>query len=425
MTRGLIFEILLSMKSKTSSALLYSLVIILVFAIGFFTGRTHLAEASFATSNPFKLPSLLIGSSSKTSSQADMDLFWKTWSLLDEKFVDTHHATSGPATSEDRVYGAIRGMVSSLGDPYTTFFNEEEADQFETQIEGNFEGVGMELGIKNNVLTVISALKSTPAEKAGIRTGDVILKVGDVVTSNMSVEEVVKLIRGKKGTEVRLTIGRENKEPFEVKVVRDVINLPTLDTNYDQKTGIFTITLYSFTANSPTLFRNALRDFVATHSNKLILDLRGNPGGYLDAAVDMASWFLPSGKVIVREDFGGKEPENTEVSRGYNIFSSDLKMVILVDGGSASASEILAGALSEYGVAQLVGTRTFGKGSVQEYMKLDSKSAIKITIARWLTPNGISISDGGLAPKVEVKLTPEDIKNKNDLQMQKAIELLR
>jgi len=415
------------MKSKSSTALLGVLALVIVFGAGFFTGKNGSADGGYGLSNPFSFSGLFLGGDSSAAQVkgADMDLFWKTWSLLDQKFVDTHHATSGPVTSEDRVYGAIRGMVASLGDPYTLFFNEQEADEFEEQIEGNFEGVGMELGIKNEMLTVISALKSTPAEKAGIRTGDVILKVNDTVTTNMSVEEVVKLVRGKKGTAVRLTIGRENREPFEVSIVRDVINLPTLDTSYDAKTGIYTIKLYSFTANSPTLFRNALRDFVATHSNKLILDLRGNPGGYLDAAVDMASWFLPSGKVVVREDFGGKQAENTEESSGYNIFSPDLKMVILVDGGSASASEILAGALSEYGIATLVGAKTFGKGSVQEYMKLDEKSAIKITIARWLTPNGISISDGGLTPQVEVKMTAEDFQEGRDPQMQKAIELLR
>ncbi|MFM2383624.1 MAG: carboxy-terminal-processing protease, carboxyl-terminal processing protease, partial [Candidatus Parcubacteria bacterium] len=233
------------------------------------------------------------------------------------------------------------------------------------------------------------------------------------------------LIRGKKGTEVKLTIGREGVDPFEISVVRDVINIPTLDTKYDQSTGIFTIRLYNFTGNSTTLFRNALRDFVATKSNKLIIDLRGNPGGYLEAAVDMASWFLPAGEVVVREDFGPSQAEEVERSSGYNIFGPNLKIVILVDGGSASASEIFAGALSEYGKATLVGTQTFGKGSVQEYMKLDDKTSLKVTIARWLTPKGVSISDGGLKPQYEVKITPEDAKAGKDPQLEKAIELLK
>lgn len=400
------------LKANISPVFIAAILVVPAFGIGFFSGRANPAEASYVAK-------------SSQAQHIDMTLFWKAWAILDEKYVDTNPATTTAATSEDRVYGAISGMVSAMGDPYTSFFTPEEASDFEAQIEGNFEGVGMELGIKDGILTVISAIKSTPAEKAGIRSGDKILKIDDTVAIDMPVEKAVKLIRGKKGTTVRLTIGREEQEAFEVPVVRDVINLPTIDTKYDKATGIFTIRLYSFTANSSTLFRNALRDFVATNSNKLILDLRGNPGGYLDSAVDMASWFLPSGKVVVREDYGKNQPETVEKSKGYNIFSSNLKMVILVDGGSASASEILAGALSEYGKATLVGTKTFGKGSVQEFLPLDENTALKVTVARWLTPNGVSISANGLNPQVEVKVTAEDIKNNNDKQMQKAIELLR
>lgn len=414
------------MKSKIYSILIGSFVMLLVFSIGFYSGKGYSAEASNASS---KIPTFINNGAPQIASNEDIDfdLFWKAWNILDAKFVDTStssdHITK--KTSQERVHGAIQGMVASLGDPYTMFFTPEEAKVFESQIEGNFEGVGMELGVKNNTLTVIAAMKSTPAEKAGIRSGDKIVKIDDKITVDVSVEQAVKLIRGKKGTSVRLTISRDNKEPFEVTVVRDVINLPTLDTSFDKKTGIYTIKLYSFSAQSTTLFRNALRDFATTGSNKLILDLRGNPGGYLDAAVDMASWFLPGGKVIVREDYGANQEEVVEKSKGYNIFSDNLRMVILVDGGSASASEILAGALSEYGKATLVGTKTFGKGSVQEFLKLDDDTALKVTIARWLTPNGISISAEGLMPKIEVKVTPEEIEKGTDKQMEKAIELLR
>lgn len=411
-------------KTKTASIIVSTLVLAIVFSIGFISGRANPAEASFASSQ--KIPDFILEGRTGTSTlEADFDLFWRAWALLDAKYVNTKSATSTKVTDQDRVYGAIAGMVNAMGDPYTSFFPPEEAKAFQEQISGNFEGVGMELGVKEGVLTVIAALKSTPAEKAGIKSGDQILKINDTITLDMRVDQAVKLIRGKKGTEVKLTIGREGVEPFEITVVRDVINIPTLDTKYDQSTGIFTIRLYNFTGNSTTLFRNALRDFVATKSNKLIIDLRGNPGGYLEAAVDMASWFLPAGEVIVREDFGSSQPEEVERSAGYNIFGPNLKIVILVDSGSASASEIFAGALSEYGKATLVGTQTFGKGSVQEYMKLDDKTSLKITIARWLTPKGVSISDGGLTPKYEVKITPEDSKAGKDPQMDKAIELLR
>jgi carboxyl-terminal processing protease len=436
---------------KISPVLLWGLILTIVFGAGFYSGRSNLVEASrsdalanstdvlAATSGSvWKIPAFITGAKEKPKSaeSADFGLFWKAWTLLDQKYVATHGTGTASTTvpkinpNQARVYGAIKGMVGSLGDPYTVFFDPEEADQFESQIEGNFSGVGMELGIKDNVITVIAALKNTPAEKAGMRPGDKILQILSAdqkkSTQDMPVEEAVKLIRGPKGTKVTFTVLREGiEDAFEVSMFRDTITLPTLDSSYDRNTGIFTIKLYSFSAQSSALFRDALRDFVATGSNKLILDLRGNPGGYLDAAVDMASWFLPAGKVVVKEASGQSATPITEVSKGYNIFTNNLRMVILIDGGSASASEILAGALSEYNIATLVGAKTFGKGSVQELIKLDDNAAIKITVAKWFTPNGISISDGGLSPKYEVKVTPEDLKTKRDRQNEKAIELLR
>lgn len=397
-----------------------ALTFVVVFGVGFMSGKAHTAEASKIQA----LSASLNGNTGKAES-VDFSLFWKAWSTVNDKFVQTK-ATSTVVTDKDRVYGAIKGMVDSLGDPYTTFFPPVEAKNFESEIEGNFEGVGMEMGMKNGFLTVVTPMKGSPAEKAGIRTGDKVIQIDSVITLDMSIDQAVKLIRGKKGTTVTLLVSREGVEkPFEVKIVRDVINLPTIDTKMDQQTGIFTIKLYSFSAQSASLFRNALRDFVNSKSNKLILDLRGNPGGFLDSAVDMGSWFLPPGKTIVVEDYGKGGEQTIERSKGYNIFNDSLRMVILVDGGSASASEILAGALSEHGKAKLVGTKTFGKGSVQEYIKLNSETSIKVTVARWLTPNGKSISEGGLTPDVEVKVTPEDITAGRDPQMDKAVELLK
>ncbi len=194
------------------------------------------------------------------------------------------------------------------------------------------------------------------------------------------------------------------------------------------KDGVFIIRLYSFTAVSPNLFREALRKFVENGTtNKLIIDLRGNPGGYLESATDIASWFLPLGKVVVTEDYGGKEPNKIHRSKGYDIFNNNLKMAILVNGGSASASEILAGALSEYGKAILVGTKTFGKGSVQELIKITPETSLKVTVARWLSPNGNSFSHDGLEPDEIVEITEDDvdyIEDGGDPQLDKAIELL-
>lgn len=394
-------------------------VAIAIFATGFVSGKMGTAEAG-------KVPGIVNTEKGKVKN-VDFELFWKAWTTLNAKYVATHNSTSTPApTDQDRVYGAIKGMTAALGDPYTTFFTPQEAKLFESEIDGNFEGVGMELGMKNDIITVVSALKNTPAEKAGMKSGDRIIKINDTMTTNgMSVEQAVKMIRGPKGTVVTFGILRgDSTEIIEIKVTRDVINIPTLDSNFDSKTGIYTIRLYNFSAQSASLFRNALKDFVASKSNKLIIDLRGNPGGYLDAAVDMASWFLPPGKVVVRESYGKNKTETSEKSRGYNIFNDNLRVVILVDQGSASASEILAGALQEHGKAKLVGTRTFGKGSVQELVKLTPDTSMKITIARWLTPNGKSISDGGLTPDVEVKVNADDAKKGIDVQMLKAVEIL-
>ena len=338
------------------------------------------------------------------------------------------------------IYGAIEGMTAALGDPYTVFFPPEESKIFQSEIAGNFEGVGMEVGVKDGKLVVVSPIKDSPAEKAGVRAGDFIMMIDGKESFSMPTDKAVKLIRGKAGTNVKLTLVREGaKNPVEITITRATIDLPTVKTTTKtelsgtdgasdgaglRKDGIFVISLYSFSANSANLFRNALKEFINSGSHKLILDLRGNPGGYLEAAVDMASWFLPSGKVVVREEFGKNREERIYRSKGYNIFSDKLRTVILVDGGSASASEILAGALSENGVAKLVGEKTFGKGSVQELVNITSNTSLKVTIAKWLTPNGHSISEQGIVPDYVVEVMPEDVKNKKDRQMEKAVELL-
>lgn len=381
-------------------------------------------------------------SSKETGKPIDVDFapFWKAWNILNEKYVSA--ATSTAINDQDKVWGAIQGLASSLKDPYTVFFSPEENKIFTSEINGNFEGVGMEMGIKDGNVTVIAPLKGTPAERAGILPGDKIIKIGDMITSGMKVDEAVRLIRGPKGTDVHFTIIRTGKEaPIEITITRAKIDIPTIKTEVKNSTttaqgadspsavglqanGVFVISLYSFSATSPDLFRNALRQFAESGSNKLILDLRGNPGGYLDAAVDMASWFLPPGKVVVSEDFGKNAPPIVYRSHGEAVFGDKLKFAILVDGGSASASEILAGALQEYGVAKLVGTTTFGKGVVQELVDITPETSLKVTVARWLTPKGHSISEKGITPDVVVKITADDITKEKDPQMDAAVKLL-
>jgi len=358
------------------------------------------------------------------STEADFAPFWKVWNTINEKY-----PKADKVTDQNRIYGAISGLVGSLDDPYSVFFSPEDAKAFEEEIAGNFTGIGMEVGIKDKILTVIAPLKDTPAYRADIKPGDKILKIDQTVTSSISVEKAIKMIRGEKGTTVTLTIFREgNKEPIEKKIVRDVINIPTLDTEF-RKDGIFVIKLYSFSANSANLFRNALKSFAESHTDKLLLDLRGNPGGYLDSAVDISSWFLPNGKIVVTEDYGDDKKPEIFRSNGYNIFNDKLKFVILIDGGSASASEIVAGAMQDHKRAKLVGSQSFGKGSVQEAIKITPDTLLKITVAKWLTPNGNLITEKGLTPdyivenKKPIRATIEST-TWDDAQLNKAVELL-
>lgn len=364
----------------------------------------------------------------------DLTPLWYAWQVIDEKFVPPTHGTSTASSTElqiegtpeeKRVWGMIQGLAESLGDPYTFFLPPVEQKQFEEDLSGNFEGVGMEIAVRDGILTVVTPLKGTPAERAGLKPKDLVLKIDGIDTRGMDITTAVNRIRGPKGSEVTLYIAREGwQEPKDVKVVRDVINIPVLESEM-RADGIFVISLHNFTSNSPTLFRDALKKFIESGSSRLILDMRGNPGGYLEAAVDMASWFLPAGKIVVTEDYAGNRENVDHRSRGYNIFNENLKMVILVDKGSASASEILAGALKHYGIAQLVGVSTFGKGSVQELVPITENTGLKLTVARWLMPGGDQIPADGIVPDIEVKITDEEAEAGEDPQFDRALELLK
>lgn len=381
----------------------------------------HLGSRSVPALPPSQMG--LINEGEGQPGEVDFAPFWKAWNLINEKYVPAS-TTAKEVSDEEKVYGAISGLADSLGDPYTVFFPPVEAELFESDIRGNFEGVGMEVLAQDGVITVISPLKGSPAERAGIRAGDKIIRIDEEPTTGLTTEEAVRKIRGPGGTRVALTLVRAGvKEPLEISITRAVIDIPVINTEV-LGNGVFKIDLYSFSENSPNLFRAALREFITSGSDKLILDLRGNPGGYLEAAIDMASWFLPSSKVVVREDFSGTRDEKTYRSRGYDIFNDNLKFVILVDKGSASASEILAGALKEHGKAVIVGERTFGKGSVQELVDLTSDTSLKITVARWLTPRGLSISETGVEPDHTVPYTAEDKAAGRDPALAKALEIL-
>jgi carboxyl-terminal processing protease len=395
-------------KTRQTSATI--LLIALFFGFGIYVGINNRPEIDKVVN--------ISGKETAVSTQADFSPFWKVWNDINEKY-----PSASKITDQDRIYGAISGLVGSLNDPYSVFFTPDQAKLFESDIQGNFGGIGLEVGIKDKVLTAIAPLKDTPAYRANIKPGDQILKIDNTVTSSLSIEKAISLIRGDPGTTVTLTTFRDgDKQPKELKIVREIINVPTLDTEL-RKDGIFVIKLYSFSANSAELFRNALKEFSTSGSDKLLLDLRGNPGGYLDAAVSMSSWFLEGGKPVVTEDYGNNLAPKIYRSEGYNIFTDKLKFVILIDSGSASASEIFAGAMQDYKKALLVGEQSYGKGSVQEVLNVTPDTTLKITVAKWLTPNGNSISEKGLTPDYVVPVTQKDLDAKIDPQLNKAVEL--
>ncbi len=398
---------------KNISYILLSIVLLAgLFGIGIYFGYSHRPEIDKVTSVVNKNPQI--------ETTADFTPFWKAWNVLKDKSI-----YSDKVTDQALVWGAISGLAGATGDPYTTFFNPDDNKLFKDEIKGSFSGIGAEIGMKNKILTVIAPLKGTPAWDAGIKSGDKILKIDSTVITDMSIDGAINLIRGEKGTTVTLTILREGeRETREIKVIRGTITIPTIETEI-LPDKIFVIKFYSFSENSDNLFANALEEFSKSNSSKLILDLRGNPGGYLDVAVNIGSWFIDEGKVIVSEDFGTSKKPQVYRSHGPRIFNDKLQFIVLVDGGSASASEILAGALREHKIATLVGEKTFGKGSVQELVNITDTTSLKVTVAKWLTPNGVSISQAGLEPDIKVPFTIKDYDAKRDPQMDKAVEILK
>lgn len=397
-------------------------ILALFLAVATFFSGLYVGERGTVFGKQVSISSFISSADAENSANVNLSQFWEVWSLLDDKFVSA--STTMQVSDEDKVHAAIAGLVSAYGDPYTVFMAPEDAEKFESDISGNFSGVGMEVGLREGLITIISPLPGTPAEKAGLLSGDVIVKIGDQSTEDMRIDEAVSLIRGEKGTEVSFEIFREGDTEFRtIKVTRDNIDIPTVKT--EQVGDVFVIALYSFNAISESKMEEAINQFRDSGAEKLVIDLRGNPGGFLQSAVDIASFFMPTGKVVVREQAGAGGEDKVFRTRNRQIKEfTPQNLVVLVDGGSASASEILAGALKDHGVATVLGDTTFGKGSVQELVELGDGSSLKVTIARWLTPNGVSISNGGLAPDILIKRTPADREAGKDPQKDAALRFL-
>jgi len=360
----------------------------------------------------------------------DFSLFWDVWDTIKRDYVDRDKINE-----KEMFYGAIRGMVSALGDPYTVFMDPKMAQDFENDLAGTFEGIGAEIGIRDEILTIIAPLEGTPAEKAGLRAGDKVYAIDGESTAGITIDEAVNKIRGPKDSQVTLTIFQNGLDGVQdIVITRGVIVIKSIESevktvkndNDSPDSGqkdedIYIIRISNFNDDTLSLFNKVVGDILIEDPDGVILDLRNNPGGYLDTAIELASEWIEEG-IIVAEQFS-ETKKNEYLARGRARLK-DYPTVVLVNQGSASASEIVAGALRDYEKATIVGKKTFGKGSVQSLKEFGDGSSAKITVAKWLTPNGSCINDEGIIPDVEVDYTLEDHEAGKDPQMDKALEIL-
>lgn len=353
---------------------------------------------------------------SDVSDDADFSTFWNVWTLVRNAYVDQ------PVSEKNLYYGSIGGMVASLNDPYSTYFTPEDAQAFGEELAGSFFGIGAQLDTKDDQIVVVAPLPGTPAERAGLRTGDVIVAVDGTGTEGMAIDEVVHRIRGAKGTTVTVSIMRtDDAQPQNIAIVRDEISIDSVTYAID-KNALATINVSLFNEDTSTLFAAAAERALADGATSIVLDLRNNPGGLLESAIDLAGYWIPRGGTAVIEDVRGVRTEYPTSGSGS---LSTIPTVVLVNGGSASASEILAGALQDAQKATVIGEQTFGKGSVQEYHDLPDGGAVKITVARWLTPLGRSIDKQGITPDRVVSLTLDDVHANLDPQRNAALDFLQ
>lgn len=351
----------------------------------------------------------------------DYSLLWKTIDVLNQKFIDK------PVDPQKILYGAVSGAVSSLGDPYTTFFPPKQLSDFQTQLAGSFSGIGAEVGEKDGNVVIIAPLDGTPAKTAGILAGDIIVQVDGESTSGWSVDEAVSKIRGPKGTLVTLQIARQGQsKPLTFKIIRDTIVVKSVKWSYKtvsvngQNKTIAVIDISEFGDDTTGLLNQAVNDILTRNVSGIIVDLRNNPGGYLQSAVDAASNWVKQGDLIVSE---AHSDGTTITYKGQGSSRlAGIKTIVLINGGSASAAEILSGALRDHDLARLMGEKSFGKGSVQELVNLSGGSGVKITVAKWITPNGVNLNHNGLDPDILVKLTADDLNAGKDPQMDGALE---
>ena len=403
---------------KITNALLIASAAVLLFGLGYKLGE---GKSAF----------LQLNTSSIQKKNVNFDMFWKVWDTHEKKYVDQKKLDE-----KKMYYGAIKGMVASIEDPYTFFLTPTENKQSKDDLGGRFEGIGAQLGLKDNRVVVVAPLKNSPAEKAGLRAGDVIVKVDSKPTADMLLTQVVSLVRGNKGTKVSLTIERDGKE-LDFSVMRDTIQVESVETNLNEISRTCTencdrvayLKLNQFGDSTVDEWEQKVAEInAAWKSGKvkgLVLDLRDNPGGYLESSVYLAGEFLEQGKLVVKQESTTYENKDYYVTRGGSLLS--IPLVVLINKGSASAAEILAGALRDHKRAQLVGEKSFGKGSVQEALDLGDGMGLHVTVAKWVLPKGEWINGKGIEPGIKLEnVVPEGntMSRELDKQLDKAIERL-
>jgi carboxyl-terminal processing protease len=408
-------------KNKTTRNILLVVVAVVLIACSFGSGLA--AEHFLPLGN---IPSLSNNTTPTVSAdqggtpqdlQALFTPFWEAWQLIHQNYVDQ------PVNDTKLMEGAINGMMQSLGDPHSSYMNPQEYKDATTQLQGSYAGIGAYVDQNGEFLTIIRPIANSPAEKAGLQPGDKIIAVDGTDVTGVDPAAVRQKVLGPEGTDVTLTIQRGDQDPFDVTITRATIVIPSVESKMlDNNIGYIKISVFGESTASD--LHNQLGAIMAQNPKGLIIDLRDNTGGYLDAAITIASEFIPSG-VIVYEQYGDETKTPYEAISGGLATDSNLPIVVLVNGYSASASEILAGAIQDTGRGKLLGETTYGKGSVQTWTPLsDNEGAVRVTIARWLTPNGRTIDKEGLTPDVEVKMTAEDYTAGLDPQLDAAVQLL-
>jgi carboxyl-terminal processing protease len=407
----------LSRRGRFSSAaipLIFFAAIILAFVVGTFFGRWH----GLRSITPENEGQVLNQGAAPAGWPEDVDFnnFWNVWNFVKDNFYQQ------PVSDKDLFYGAMKGLLIGLDDPYSVFFDPREAAEFNSDLNGTFEGIGAQIDLdETGQLIIVAPLPDSPAEASGLLSKDKILAIDGLETYGMSVEEAVSKIRGPKGTTVTLTISRDGWEAAEDFILtRETIVIDSVKLE-KREDGLAVVSVYLFNEETPARFTSVVNDLLAGGAKGIILDLRSDPGGLLDAAIDIASFWTGQQTVVIQQDAHGSQQEYVGSGRARLV---DLPTVVLVNGGSASASEIVAGALQDYSLAKVVGTQTFGKGSVQDYRELEDGSAVKLTTAEWLTPNGRSIDHVGITPDFVVEFTQSEAEAGLDPQMNKAVDLL-